>query len=460
MSHPKPDPISDLLAMAAERASRYHETLDARSVAPAPEAVARLADLGGPLPDAPQPPGETVALLDEIGSPATVATTGGRYFGFVTGSALPVTVAANWLAGAWDQNAALTVMSPVATELERVALGWLLDVLSLPAESGVAFVTGATMANFTALAAARHAVLRRVGWDVEEDGLFGAPPITVVVGAEAHTTLHKALALLGLGRSRVVTVPVDSQGRMRGDALPDPATISGPAIVCIQAGNVNTGAFDPASEILPWAREIGAWVHVDGAFGLWAAAAPARAHLMAGFADADSWATDAHKYLNTPYDSGLAFVRDPDALRSAMVATAAYLLTSDQRDPMHYTPESSRRARGVEIWAALRTLGRSGVADLIERCCRHATHFAEGLRDAGYSVLNEVVLNQVLVSFGDDETTRRVIAAIQQDGTCWCGGTVWQGHAAMRISVSSWATTDADVERSLAAMIRLARASQ
>ena len=458
MATSTPDPTADLLALAAERAISYHQTLDARSVAPAPEAVARLSALGGPLPETPRSPGETFALLDEVGSPATVATTGGRYFGFVTGGALPVTVAANWLAAAWDQNAALTVMSPVAAELERIAIGWLLDALGLPVESAGALVTGATMANFTGLAAARHAVLRRVGWDVEADGLFGAPPITVVVGAEAHTTLHKALALLGLGRSRVVTIPVDGQGRMRSDALPDPATISGPAIVCLQAGNVNTGAFDPASAILPWARDLGAWTHVDGAFGLWAAVAPARAALMAGFAEADSWATDAHKYLNTPYDCGLAFVRDPEALRSAMVATAAYLPTADQRDPMHYTPESSRRARGVEIWAALRTLGRSGVADLVERCCRHAVRFAEGLRAAGYSVLNDVVLNQVLVAFGDDDTTRRVIAALQQDGTCWCGGTVWQGRAAMRISVSSWATTDDDVERSLAAMIRVARA--
>ena len=460
MATPTPDSTSNLLAAAAERAIRYRETLDARPVAPSSETVARLSALGGPLPEAPQPPEQILALLDDIGSPATVATTGGRYFGFVTGGALPATVAASWLASAWDQNAALYIMSPVASELERIALGWLVDTLGLAAGTGGAFVTGATMANFTALAAARHAVLQRVGWDVEADGLFGAPPITVVVGAEAHTTLHKALALLGLGRNRVVTVPVDGQGRMRGDALPDPSTLSGPAIVCIQAGNVNTGAFDPAGKIIPWARDIGAWVHVDGAFGLWAAAAPTRAALMAGFADADSWATDAHKWLNVPYDSGLAFVRDPAALGAAMTATAAYLLTSDQRDPMHYTPESSRRARGVEIWAALRELGRSGVADLVERCCRHATRFAEGLRDAGYSVLNDVVLNQVLVSFGDDETTRRVMSAIQQDGTCWCGGTVWQGRAAMRISVSSWATTDDDVERSLAAMIRLAQAQR
>jgi glutamate/tyrosine decarboxylase-like PLP-dependent enzyme len=275
----------------------------------------------------------------------------------------------------------------------------------------------------------------------------------VVVGAEAHTTLHKALALLGLGRSRVVTVPVDGQGRMRADALPE---ITSPAIVCVQAGNVNTGAFDPVGEILPWARRAGAWVHVDGAFGLWAAASPKRESLVAEFAGADSWATDAHKYLNTPYDCGLAFVRDVDALRSSMAATAAYLPAADQRDPMHYTPESSRRARGVEVWAALRTLGRAGVADLVERCCRHATRFAEGLRAAGYDVLNEVTFNQVLAAFGDDETTRRVMAAVQRDGACWCGGTVWQGRAAMRISVSSYATTEADVERSLAAIIRLA----
>jgi glutamate/tyrosine decarboxylase-like PLP-dependent enzyme len=447
------DASSDLLRLAAERAIRYREDIGEQRGAPLAAAVEKLSALGGPLPATPQPPADVFTLLDEIGSPATVATAGGRYFGFVIGSSLPVTVAANWLAAAWDQNAALYVMSPVAAEVERIALGWLLDILGLPVEAGGAFVTGATMANFTALAAARHAVLERVGWDVEDDGLFGAPPITVVVGAEAHTTLHKALALLGMGRNRVITVPADGQGRMRSDALP---AISGPAIVCIQAGNVNTGAFDPAGEIVAWAHDSGAWVHVDGAFGLWAAAAPARASQMAGFAGADSWATDAHKWLNVPYDSGLAFVRDADMLRRAMTATAAYLLTSTERDSMHYTPESSRRARGIEIWAMLRTLGRSGVADLVERCCRHATRFSEGLGAAGYDILNEVTLNQVLVAFGDDDMTRRVIAAVQDDGTCWCGGTVWQGRAAMRISVSSWATTEDDVERSLAAIIRLA----
>jgi glutamate/tyrosine decarboxylase-like PLP-dependent enzyme len=346
-------------------------------------------------------------------------------------------------------------MSPIGAALERIALRWLLDVLGLPPGAGGGFVTGATMANFTALAAARHALLQKQGWDVESQGLLGAPPLTVVVGDEVHVSLLKALSLLGLGRDRVIRVPVDGQGRMRADKLP-PLTET--TLVCIQAGNVNTGAFDPAQEICAAARAAGAWVHVDGAFGLWAAAAPQRAYLTAGIANADSWATDAHKWLNVPYDSGIAFCRDAEHIRAAMSATAAYLMPSEQREPDHYTPEMSRRARGVEIWAALRSLGRSGLADLIERNCRYASRFAEGLRTAGYRVLNQVELNQVLVSFGDAETTRRVIAAVQTEGTCWCGSTVWQGHTAMRISVSSWATTEADVERSLAAILRVAGA--
>jgi glutamate/tyrosine decarboxylase-like PLP-dependent enzyme len=372
---------------------------------------------------------------------------GPRFFGFVIGGSLPITLAANWLAGAWDQNSALYKPTPSTAFLEQIALGWLLELLHLPAECAGAFVTGATMANCTALAAARHAVLARTGWDVEADGLFGAPPITVVVSEEAHPTLFKALGLLGLGRSRVVRVPVDHQGCMRAAALPD---MRGPTIVCVQAGNVNTGAFDPFDD-------AGAWVHCDGAFGLWAAAAPARAYLTEGLHLADSWATDAHKWLNVPYDSGLAFVRDADALRAAMAVTAEYLPTvGPQRNPADYTPELSRRARGVEIWAALRSLGRAGLANLIERTCRHARRFADGFEAAGYRVLNDVVLNQVLVSFGDTQMTDRVIAAIQQDGTCWCGATVWQGQTAMRVSVSSWATTDADVERSLATITRIA----
>src|SRR5947199_5084316 len=350
--------------------------------------------------------------------------------------------------------AGLAEVTPLPAKVEDVALGWLRDVLGLPPETGVGFVTGATMANFTCLAAARHSVLAQVGWDVEADGLFGARPVTVVVGEEAHPTLFKSLGLAGFGRNRVVRVPVDEQGRMRADMFPH---LCGPTIVCLQAGNVNTGAFDPAPQIIAKAKAANAWVHVDGAFGLWAAAAPCKAHLMASYADADSWATDAHKYLNTPYVSGLAFVRYPDVLRAAMAISAAYLPASPTRDPANFTPELSRRARGIEVWAALHTLGRSGLADLVERTCRYAVRFAEGLRAAGYTILNEVVFNQVLVTFGDAERTRRVIAGIQQDGTCWCGGTIWQGHTAMRISVSSWATTEADVELCLEAIIRVAR---
>ena len=447
--------MDDLLRAAAERASRYLASLPERRVFPSPEALAALDRLDGPLPEGPEDPGAVLALLDEIGSPATVASAGPRYFGFVTGGALPVTVAANWLAGAWDQNAWSAVNSPVAARIEEIALSWLLAVLGLPPTCGGAFVTGATMANFAGLAAARHAVLAAAGWDVESQGLFGAPPIAVVVGDEAHVTLFKELGLLGLGRDRVVRVPVDGQGRMRASALPP---LSSTTIVCLQAGNVNTGAFDPIGEIIAQAREAGAWVHVDGAFGLWAAAAPSRAHLIAGVGGADSWATDAHKYLNTPYDSGLAFVRSPGHLRAALAASAAYLVQTEQREPGQYTPDTSRRARGVEIWAALRSLGRSGLADLIERCCQYAAHFAEGLRAAGFEILNDVALNQVLVRFGGDETTRRVIAAVQAEGTLWAGPTVWQGRAAMRISVSSWATTESDVVRSLEAIIRTARA--
>jgi glutamate/tyrosine decarboxylase-like PLP-dependent enzyme len=328
-----------------------------------------------------------------------------------------------------------------------------LEALGLPPTAGGAFVTGATMANFTALAAARHTVLARAGWDVDDDGLFGAPPITVVVGEEAHPTLIKSLGLLGLGRGRVLQVPVDGQGRMRAGRLP---RLDGPAIVCTQAGNVNTGAFDPFDAIVGEAQARGAWVHVDGAFGLWAVASPALAPLTAGLAAADSWATDAHKWLNVPYDSGIAIVRDAQALMAAMAITADYLPTpGDFRNPSEFTPELSRRARGVDVWAALRTLGRRGLAEMVEGCCRHARRFAHELQAAGATVLNEVLLNQVLVSFGDEETTRRVVAELQRDGTCWCGPTVWQGRTAMRISVCSWATTDDDVTRSLDAMRRV-----
>ena len=442
-----------LLNQTAEVAARYLETLDQRGVAPTPAALAGLEELNQPLQQNPENPSAVLEMLDRIGSPATMGMAGRRYFGFVIGGSLPAALAANWLAGAWDQNPGLFVASPIGTVLEEVSLRWLLDVLKLPAESGGAFVTGATMANFTALAAARSAVLERAGWDVEADGLFGAPPVTVVVGEEVHPSLIKALGMLGLGRSRVIRVPVDNQGRMRASEMPP---LSGVSIVCMQSGNVNTGAFDPAQDICARAHAAGAWVHVDGAFGLWAGATPRYAHLVRGVADADSWATDAHKWLNVPYDSGLAFVRNPAALKRAMSVTAAYLPQGEHREPSQYTPELSRRARGVEIWAALRSLGRRGLSDLIEENCRLAGRFAVELQRGGGEILNEVVLNQVLVSFGDADRTRQVIERVQQEGTCWCGPTVWQGHTAMRISVSSWATRDEDVDLSVAAILRAA----
>ncbi|MCC6363680.1 MAG: aspartate aminotransferase family protein [Bryobacterales bacterium] len=444
-----------LLNSTAEIAARYLRDLDDRRVAPSPEALAALAELNEPMPESPVEAVDVLQTLDRIGSPATMGMAGPRYFGFVIGGSLPAALAANWLAGAWDQCPGLFAASPIGAVLEEVSLAWLLDVLKLPPTCGGAFVTGATMANFTALAAARREVLSRVGWDVEADGLFGAPPVTVAVGEEAHPSLIKALGMLGMGRSRVVRVPVDGQGRMRASEMPP---LRGPAIVCMQAGNVNTGAFDPAPEICARAHQAGAWVHADGAFGLWAAASPKYARLVEGVAGADSWATDAHKWLNVPYDSGLAFVRDAAALNSAMSVTAAYLPQDGHREPSQYTPELSRRARGVEIWAALKSLGRAGLAELIERNCRQARRFAEALREGGCEIRNEVVLNQVLVSFGGSERTRQVIERVQRDGTCWCGPTVWQGHTAMRISVSSWATRDEDVERSVAAILRAAAA--
>jgi glutamate/tyrosine decarboxylase-like PLP-dependent enzyme len=445
----------DALSLAAERARRYVREIGERRVAPAPDNVAALAKFHEGFPETPSDPRDVVRMLDELGSPATVATTGRRYFGFVVGGVLPAAMAANWLAGAWDQNAGLRVMSPVAAELEDVVLRWICEALHLPAECEGGLVTCATTANFTALATARYALLKKDGWDVAEDGMFGAPPIDVVVGAEVHASLLKALSLAGFGKRRLTIVESDGQGRMRADKLPK---LSQRAIVCIQAGNVNSGSFDPAAEICRRAREQGAWVHVDGAFGLWAGVSPRYRHLTQGFELADSWATDAHKWPNVNYDSGIVLVRDGAGLRAAMTLSAAYLAPGTRREPMHHTPEASRRARGVELWAVLKSLGRSGLCALIERTCSLAKRFESGLLAAGFQVLNEVVINQVLVSFGDAAITQEVIRRIQEDGTCWCGVTEWQGKTAMRISVSSWATKEADVDRSLEAMVRIARA--
>lgn len=449
------DPASrDLLIAAANRAHAYLAGLDARPVQPRPDAVDSVGTLGGPLPLDGLAATEVLELLDRFGSPATIASAGARYFGFVTGGALPAALAANWLAGAWDQNAFSETSSPAGALIEATAERWVADLLGFPAGTGVGFVTGATGANLAGLAAARTAVLERVGWNVRDQGLYGAPEITVIVGDEVHASLLKALGILGLGRERVVRVPVDGQGRMQPDGLPP---IEGPTIVCLQAGNVNTGAFDPAEVIIPAAHARGAWVHVDGAFGLWAAAAPWRAHLTAGYAQADSAAVDGHKWLNVPYDCGFVLVRDPMPLRLSMAVSAAYLPDEDVREPYDLVPEASRRARGVDVWAAIRSLGRSGVAEMIERGCHLAGRFAKALEAEGFTVLNDVVLNQVLVSFGDPERTLAVIDGVQKEGTCWAGGSEWQGHTAMRISVSGWSTTEEDVDRSVAAIASVAR---
>ena len=453
-----------LLALAADLAARYLESLPSRPVGRPVEAASLRSALGRPLPDDGVDPVTVVRELARDADPGLVASAGPRYFGFVIGGTLPAALAAEWLTAAWDQDAGNYVAAPAAAVVEEVTASWLLDLLDLPRGASVGFVTGATMANFTGLAAARHEVLARAGWDVEAKGLIEAPPVYVVVGDEAHVTIFAALGMLGLGRERVKRVPVDDQGRMRADELEGVLrTCDGPTIVCAQAGNVNTGAFDPLAEIAALTRRHGAWLHVDGAFGLWAAVSPSLRGHLAGNATADSWATDAHKWLNVPYDSGLVIVAHPAAHRAAMRGVASYLMgAAEERDPYDWVPEFSRRARGFALYAALRSLGRRGVTDLVERCCRLARRMADALRIAPeVEILNEVVLNQVLVRFsppgGDPSAfTRAVIAGVQRDGTAWCGGTTWQGKDAMRISLSNWATTEEDVDRSAEAILRTA----
>ena len=442
-----------LMLDAAARGATYLESLEARPVFPREADVERLRDaLRGDMPTGPTPDAEVLAFLDEYGSPATVASAGGRYFGFVTGGAFPATVASHVLATTWDQNCFSFVSSPTAALFDEAALRWLKRIFGLATETAGAFVLGATSANFTSLAAARHEVLRRVGWNVEEQGLRGGPEVTLIVGEEAHGIIFKVLPLLGFGRTHIVRVATDDQGRMRADKLP---TIKGPTIVCIQAGNVNSGSFDPALAIIDWAHAGGAWVHVDGAFGLWAAASGKRRHLMEGFERADSWATDAHKWLNVPFDCGVVFVRHSTALRAAMSISGDYLLL-DPRDASNLTPDGSRRARGIDIWAALQSLGRQGLAELVDRHCDQAKWLAEQLSAAGFEVLNDVVLNQVVVSFGDPERTKRVVAALQEARDCWCGGTRWHGREAMRISVSGWATTEEDMRTTIRSILAAA----
>src|SRR3954447_13277725 len=448
-----------LLTRAADLAADHLEGLAERHVGPLASAAELRAALRGALPDDGVPAEQVVAEVARDAWPGLVASPGPRYFGFVVGGALPAALAADWLTAAWDQNAFSAVSSPAAAVVEEIAGAWLLDVLGLPADAGVGLTTGAQAANVTGLAAARGAQLAREGWDLEEQGLAGAPPLRVLLGEEAHVTVWRALRLLGIGRAAVEVVAVDGQGRMDAAALAAAlAAGSGPAIVCAQAGNVNTGAIDPLADVVAAAREHAAWVHVDGAFGLWAAASPALASLTAGAADADSWATDAHKWLNVPYDCGVVAVRDAAAHTAAMGMTAAYLVQGGDslRSNSDWVPEASRRARGFAVYAALRSLGRRGVADLVERCCALARRLAARLGgEEGVEVLNEVALNQVLLRFGDDDaTTDAAVAALQADGTCWAGGTRWQGRAAMRISISNWSTTEADVDRSAEAILR------
>jgi glutamate/tyrosine decarboxylase-like PLP-dependent enzyme len=455
--------VRDLLHQTANHAADFLESLPDRPVFPHVELDELRARLGGPLPEEPIDPSAVVAELAATAGEAAVGMAGGRYFGFVIGGALPAALAADWLAVAWDQNAGLYVGGPAASVVEEVAGAWLAELLGLPTDASVAFVTGTQMAHATALAAARHHVLATVGWNVERDGLFGAPPIRVVAGAKRHATIDRALRFVGLGTGSIVELPVDDQGRLQANDVRDALRAEGPTIVCAQAGEVNTGAFDPLEPIADAAADAGAWLHVDGAFGLWAAASPRFAHLAAGAERADSWSVDGHKWLNVPYDSGIAVCAHPDSHRAAMSATAEYLMhagAGGPRDQMDWTPEFSRRARGFAVYAAIRSLGRRGIAELVERCCDHARRFGEELAELpGTEILNEVVLNQVLFRFETDERTTAVLRAVQESGEAWMSGTTWRGRQAIRISVSNWSTTDQDVARTVAAFVAAAAAA-
>ena len=450
---------------AAELGIEFVQGLPERHVGAQTDAATLAARLGGPLPDDGEDAETVVEQMARDFDPGLVASAGPRYFGFVVGGSLPAAAGADWLTGAWSQNAALHALSPAAAAAELVAGGWMLDLLGLPTDASVGFPTGAGLGNAVGLAAARHAVLARAGWDVEARGLYGAPEIRVVIGEEAHSTVLTALQYLGLGRERVVRLPGDDQGRMRADALPEVLDTDVPTIVVIQAGNVNSGAFDPADAVADaLAGHPNAWLHVDGAFGLWAAVSPGLRHLVAGVGRADSWATDAHKWLNVGYDCGFVAVRDPAAHRVAMATSAAYLMQdAAQRDGWEFVPDSSRRARGFIVYAALRSLGRNGVREMVERCCHLARRMADRLGAAdGVEVINDVVLNQVLVRFTPptgsttDAFTREVMTRVQAGGEAWMGGTIWHGGFAIRISISNWSTSEADIDRTADAILRAA----
>ncbi len=453
------DDLTSLLSQAAQHAAAFRASLPERPVAARADLAAVRHALGGPLPEQPTPPSDVLEQLVTAAEPGLVASAGPRYFGFVIGGALPAATAADVVAAGWDQCAFNPVLSPAAAAAEEVAGDWLKELLALPSSASVGFVTGAQEANTVGLAAGRHHVLAQAGWDVERDGLLGAPRVRVVAGVERHATIDRSLRLLGLGTSSLDPVAADANGGIDLDDLERVLEAGrGPTIVCLQAGNVNTGAVDDLAGACAVAREHEAWVHVDGAFGLWAAASPALRHLVGGVELADSWGCDGHKWLNVPYDSAFAFCAHPDVHVASASYTAAYLVGSGQGPARlgDLTLQSSRRARGFAVWAALRELGRGGVADLVERTCRLARRFADGLAAGGAEVLNDVVLNQVLVGFGDDARTDAVIAGVQADGTCWLGGTTWHGRRLMRVAVSNHSTTEADVDRSVEAVLRVA----
>ena len=440
-----------LFELAKAHAFAYMDGVSERRVYPAPPAIKDLDRFDEPLPEDPQPGSEILNRLHGYGSPASVAQTGGRYFGFVNGGIVPTALAARWISDTWDQNPALYVISPIVAKLEQVVESWLRDLLGLPTETVAGYLGGSSLATFSGLAAARYHILTRLGWDVNSKGLFGAPEIRVVVSEQAHGTVFKALALLGLGKDRVERVPADAQGRIITGAIPP---LDSTTILVLQAGNVNTGAFDAFEEIGMEASRAGAWMHVDGAFGLWAAASHRHRHLTRAIERADSWAVDAHKTLNAPYDSGIVLCRHPDSLAAAMQAHGDYIHYSDKRDGMMFVPDMSRRARAVELWATLRYLGRSGVEQLVDGLCERAAQFADGLAPHGFRILNDVVFNQVLICCDTSAQTQATLAGVQEGGVCWCGGTVWAGEPAIRISVSSWATTAEDIDLCVREFVR------
>lgn len=441
------DELRALLDQTAKLAADFYDTLGERRVAPRATVCELRTALAAPLPDGPTPARTVIAELAAAADPGIVASPSGRYFGFVIGGAVPASLAADWLTSAWDQNAGLYVAGPAAAVVEEVAGAWLIELLGLPRDASFGFVTGGQMATFTALAAARHHVLRKAGWDVERAGLTGAPRIRVVVGEKRHGTIDRALRMLGLGAPTDV-VPADRNGRMLAEHL---QLTDEPTIVCAQAGEVSTGAFDPFGTIADARDAAGnVWLHVDGAFGLWAAVSDSLRHLVRGVERADSWSVDAHKWLNVPYDNGIAFTAHPESHSAAFSARAPYLVfDAETRDEVDWNPEHSRRARGFTVYAAIRALGRSGIAEIVERCCANARRFADGLTELGAEVLNDVELNQVLFRFSTDEETNAVLKRVQDDGAAWMGGTIWDGRAAIRFSVSNWQTTGEDIDRTL-----------